>query len=158
MRANPFLLIFLLFVCVKALPQDSIRSAVVPEYLSFYTKFSFNNSEIEIPIPKTDEELIFESNSKSSCYLGFHYSWLGIDYAFSLPSDDVNLYGKTQSDALNVEVKLKKWTIELKNRDYKGYYFSNQEEFDDHWKEGGVCFQLSDLRTSATSLSAEYVF
>jgi len=158
MRTKPLLIFILLLTSVNVLCQDSICSTTVPVYLSFYTKFSFSNSEIDIPVPNTDNELIFESNSKSSCYLGFHYSWLGIDYAFSLPSDDVNLYGKTESGALNVQVKLKRWTIELKNRNYNGYYFSNQAEFDEHWKEGNACLQLSDLSTSSTSLSVEYVF
>ncbi len=158
MRAKLLLIFFLLLISVNALPQDSVQSVPVPEYFCLYGKYSVDNSGVGVSVPDTDSELGYESNAKLASYLGFHYSWLGVEYAFLLPPDEINLYGKTRSSALNIHIGLKHWSVDLKDRNYKGYYLSNPDEFDSGWTDGTAYPQLPDLEVISTSFSLGYLF
>jgi hypothetical protein len=151
-------IISLLVVSKEARPDDSIIGKISsPGYFCLYTKLAQNSSDIAISNVISNNQLLFESNAKAAFSLGFHYSWLGLEYSFSLPSGNVGQFGRTRSHSFYARYKKHKLIVDFSLKNYIGYYLSNPEKFDSNWDDENKYPQVPGLKTKSMVASVYYV-
>lgn len=96
--------------------------------ISKYSTFEFNDTE-------NRKSLAYKPNENLNFGLGLNYKWMGIGLAFNFGAinNDNDLYGKTQSLDLQVDLYSKKWVWSGNFQVYSGYYWSNPDKFFNNW-------------------------
>ncbi len=158
--------IFILFlgsyVELNAADSDSLRPRIVdfPRHIHLYSKIGPAYSQLEIENPNIDETLLFKPNPQSIVGLGFSYSWLGLGMSFLLPADDFSIkkYGRTQKYDFEAHYTMSRLMVDLTLKSYRGFYFSNADDYIKDWEKGDFYPQLPNLQTFSIATSFAYIF
>lgn len=159
-----FTLPLLLINTIKliAADSDSLRPRIVdfPKDIHLYSKIGPAYSQLEIEHPNIDETLLFKPNPQSIVGLGFSYSWLGLGMSFLLPADDLSIkkYGRTQKYDFEAHYTMSRLMVDLTLKSYRGFYFSNANDFISNWNQNDFYPQLPDLQTFSIATSFAYIF
>jgi hypothetical protein len=155
-----YLLFVLLCASIHAIPNDSLRIVSYPKHIHFYTKIGPTYSQVEIQNPDLSKNLLFKPNPQSVMGFGFSYSWLGLGFSFMLPSNEESdrKYGKTQKYDFEAHYTMRRLMVDLTVKSYKGFYFSNPENYITNWKKGDPYPQVPNLQTVSLAASFAYIF
>lgn len=156
--------LFLLAISISAYNQDNDS---ISNFVSYSDKFGLYTygitkfSQFEITDTVIKNTLKYENNGNFNIGLGFNYKWMGVALAFNfkfLNASDIELYGKTNSLDLQVEALTKKYLLTGYLQAYKGYYWSNPDQFYSNWNTRDSLITKPDLVTVNLSLNGIYVF
>jgi len=153
-------LIIFILISFHAYSSDTLRVVSFPKTIQFYAKVGPSYSQVEIKNPKIEDNLIFKPNPQSLVGFGFSYSWLSVGFSFMLPSskeDDIK-YGKTQKFDFEAHYTMRRFTVDLTLKSYKGFYLDDPKNYISNWSNKKPYPQAPNLQTVSLAASVTYIF
>ena len=113
-------------------------------------------NSLEIANRITTDRLIYRPSPSTSLGIGGNYNWLGLDLALQLPETDNNVekYGDSKSFDFQVNMYLRKFSVDLSYVRYKGYYLEDAKDANDR----DTIIKNKGLRTNNIGGSVNYIF
>lgn len=143
----------------SVLPNPYICS--YSEKLGIYAYGISKFSNFEIATDEIKKKPDFVPNENFNLGAGVNYKWLGLSLAFNfgfINEPDKKLKGETKSLDLQFDTYLPKYVISGNFQVYKGFYWSNPDEFYKNWNTSDSLVILPELTTINLGAHAFYVF
>mgnify|MGYP001209449840 CR=1 FL=1 len=156
---KPILLV-LVFISNNVLSNDTLRIVSFPRDINLYAKIGPSFSQVEIQNPDIPQNLVFKPNPQPLVGFGFSYSWISFSFSFMLPSSDADdiKYGKTKKYDFEAHYTMRRLTVDLTLKSYKGFYLDNPDKFIDSWRKRYPYPQAPSLQTLTLAASVAYFF
>lgn len=148
--------------------KDSIHSVYIDSYKEKLTLFAYGitkSSNFEFIDDEQNKSIMYDPNENLNFGLGFNYKWMGFSAAFNFGAvnNDDDIYGKTKHPlTLQLDIFPKGWLLNVSLQTYKGYYWSNPEDFNDYfdpkWNANDSLEIRPDMVTVSFGLSGFYAF
>lgn len=161
-----FLIAFSLSFLILSAQQDSIETELqsnIESYsdkLAIYTYGISKFSSFELKGEGQKDKLQYGPNENLNLGLGFSYKWMGIGAAFNLGfvNSDNDLYGKTNSFDLQMDVYARRLLLSGNLQVYQGYYWRNPDKYFPEWSIEDSADVRPDIATLTFGFSGTYVF
>jgi hypothetical protein len=147
----------------QSIKPDSIQNVFYCSLKNKLTIYLYGTSKFnEFDIKKSGQStgISYKPNENFNLGLGFTYKWIGLSAAFSFKflNNDDNKNGKTQSFGAGFDLYGKRIVWSGSIQTYKGYYWSNTENFNSTGTTINPVYARPDISSVNIGLSSLFSF
>lgn len=136
---------------------DSTYIRSFTDYFSFRAygiqkAYGFNIKDTE-----NSYEINYKPNGRFAWGFGFNYKKIGFGIALKVPSNDEDIYGRTNSFDIQLNIYGRKFIVDGYAQVYNGFYMANPQSLYANWEQNNFPYR-DDITVSNIGISYYYVF